>query len=114
MLDPFILLIFVLFTFSYFPTHFAQHIFREKKLLVGSQDFGKDLTGVQNLKRKHQRLVTELKAHEPRILAVVETGQQFLAENDPAEKEIEARSQNLMEKWQELNNLADERYVKRH
>ena len=83
-------------------------------MLVGSQDFGKDLTGVQNLKRKHQRLVTELKAHEPRILAVVETGQQFMAENDPNEKEIEVRSKNLMEKWEELNKLADERYVKMH
>ena len=80
-------------------------------MLVGSQDFGKDLTGVQNLKRKHQRLVTELKAHEPRILAVVETGQKFLAENDPNEKEIEIRSKNLLEKWEELNKLADERYV---
>lgn len=80
--------------------------------MVGSQDFGKDLTGVQNLRRKHQRLVTELKAHEPRILAVVETGQKFIAENDPNENEIRARSQNLMEKWDELNKLAEERYVK--
>ena len=86
--------------------------FREKKLLVGSHDFGKDLTGVQNLRRKHQRLVTELKAHETRILAVVETGKKFMAENDPNEKEIEVRSKNLMEKWEELNKSADERYEK--
>ena len=79
--------------------------------MVGSHDFGKDLTGVQNLRRKHQRLVTELKAHEPRILAVVETGQNFMTESDPSEKEIETRSKNLMEKWDDLNNSANERYV---
>lgn len=27
---------------------------KEKKLLVGSDDYGRDLTGVQNLKKKHK------------------------------------------------------------
>ncbi|XP_065068119.1 spectrin alpha chain, non-erythrocytic 1-like [Rhopilema esculentum] len=82
---------------------------KEKKLLVSSQDFGKDLTGVQNLRRKHQRLITELKAHEPVIMGVVETGRKFIAENDPNEEEIKARSQSLLEKWEDLNKMADER-----
>ena len=77
--------------------------------MVSSQDFGKDLTGVQNLRRKHQRLITELKAHEPVIMGVVETGRKFIAENDPNEEEIKARSQSLLEKWEELNKMADER-----
>ena len=41
--------------------------FREKKLLVGSEDYGKDLTGVQNLRKKHKRLDAELASHEPAI-----------------------------------------------
>lgn len=41
--------------------------FREKKLLVGSDDYGRDLTGVQNLRKKHKRLEAELAAHEPAI-----------------------------------------------
>lgn len=40
---------------------------REKKLLVGSEDYGKDLTGVQNLRKKHKRLDAELTSHEPAI-----------------------------------------------
>lgn len=41
--------------------------FREKKLLVSSEDYGRDLTGVQNLRKKHKRLEAELAAHEPAI-----------------------------------------------
>jgi len=40
---------------------------REKKLLVGSDDYGRDLTGVQNLRKKHKRLEAELSSHEPSI-----------------------------------------------
>jgi len=40
---------------------------KEKKLLVGSYDYGRDLTGVQNLKKKHKRLEQDLVNHEPTI-----------------------------------------------
>ncbi len=40
---------------------------KEKKLLVGSDDFGRDLTGVQNLRKKHKRLEAELSSHEPAV-----------------------------------------------
>ncbi|KAG8512815.1 Spectrin alpha chain, non-erythrocytic 1, partial [Galemys pyrenaicus] len=40
---------------------------KEKKLLVSSEDYGRDLTGVQNLRKKHKRLEAELAAHEPAI-----------------------------------------------
>ena len=40
---------------------------REKKLLVRSEDYGRDWTGVQNLRKKHKRLEAELGAHEPDI-----------------------------------------------
>lgn len=42
-------------------------LYREKKLLVSSEDYGRDLTGVQNLRKKHKRLEAELAAHEPAI-----------------------------------------------
>ena len=42
-------------------------LYREKKLLVGSDDYGRDLTGVQNLRKKHKRLEAELSSHEPSI-----------------------------------------------
>lgn len=40
---------------------------REKLLRVSSQDYGRDLQGVQNLLKKHKRLEGELVAHEPTI-----------------------------------------------
>lgn len=43
-------------------------LFREKKLLASSEDYGKDLTGVQNLRRKHQRLEAEIHNHEPKVV----------------------------------------------
>ena len=46
---------------------FAPTPHREKKLLVSSEDYGRDLTGVQNLRKKHKRLEAELGAHEPAI-----------------------------------------------
>ena len=45
--------------------------FREKKLLASSEDYGKDLTGVQNLRRKHQRLLAEIHNHEPKVVVSV-------------------------------------------
>lgn len=40
---------------------------KEKKILVTSEDFGKDLTGVQNLRKKHKRFEQELAAKEQAI-----------------------------------------------
>lgn len=40
---------------------------REKLVRVSSQDYGRDLQGVQNLLKKHRRLEGELVAHEPAI-----------------------------------------------
>ena len=44
---------------------------KEKKLLVGSDDYGRDLTGVQNLRKKHKRLEAELSSHEPAVQVCV-------------------------------------------
>ena len=40
---------------------------REKMLLLGSTDYGKEMTGAQKLKKKHQRLENELESHEDKI-----------------------------------------------
>lgn len=49
------------------PYHLSHLSCREKKLLVSSEDYGRDLTGVQNLRKKHKRLEAELATHEPAI-----------------------------------------------
>ena len=56
-----------LLTNGFLPSVLNPFLPREKKLLVSSEDYGRDLTGVQNLRKKHKRLEAELGAHEPAI-----------------------------------------------
>ncbi|CAG2061265.1 unnamed protein product [Timema podura] len=68
---------------------------KEKKLLVGSDDYGRDLTGVQNLKKKHKRLEAELGSHEPAIQAVQEAGEKLMDVSNLGVPEIEQIEQVL-------------------
>lgn len=79
---------------------------KEKKLLVGSDDYGRDLTGVQNLKKKHKRLEAELASHEPAIQAVQEAGEKLMDVSNLGVPEIEQRLNALNQAWVELKSLA--------
>lgn len=78
---------------------------KEKKLLVSSDDYGRDLAGVQNLRKKHKRLEADLAAHGPAIKAVQDAGQKLMVESTVGVPEIEQRLQNLGENWLELQNM---------
>jgi spectrin alpha len=82
---------------------------KEKKLLVSSDDYGRDLTGVQNLRKKHKRLEAELDSHEPAIRAVEETGERLMSEASFMTEDIRERLAALSEHWDELRALAAER-----
>ncbi|XP_060596253.1 spectrin alpha chain, non-erythrocytic 1-like isoform X2 [Ruditapes philippinarum] len=82
---------------------------KEKKLLVGSEDYGKDLTGVQNLRKKHKRLDAELTSHEPAIQAVQETGAKLIGESDINTDDIQNRLEQLAKSWDELKQMAERR-----
>lgn len=79
---------------------------KEKKLLVGSDDYGRDMTGVQNLKKKHKRLEAELGSHEPAIQAVQEAGEKLMDVSNLGVPEIEQRLSALNKAWAELKGLA--------
>uniref|UniRef100_A0A8D2LWH6 Spectrin alpha chain, non-erythrocytic 1 n=1 Tax=Varanus komodoensis TaxID=61221 RepID=A0A8D2LWH6_VARKO len=79
---------------------------KEKKLLVSSEDYGRDLTGVQNLRKKHKRLEAELAAHEPAIQGVLDTGKKLSDDNTIGKDEIQQRLAQFVEHWQELKQLA--------
>lgn len=81
-------------------------LFREKKLLVGSDDYGRDLTGVQNLKKKHKRLEAELASHEPAIQAVQSAGERLKDVSNLGVPEIETRLRALNDAWTDLKTLA--------
>ncbi|KAH9498945.1 hypothetical protein Btru_003975 [Bulinus truncatus] len=82
---------------------------KEKKLLVGSEDYGRDLTGVQNLRKKHKRLEAELENHEPAIQAVQETGVKLMNESAIGATDIKKRLEQLASSWEELKEMAANR-----
>ncbi|KAK6196167.1 hypothetical protein SNE40_001445 [Patella caerulea] len=82
---------------------------KEKKLLVGSEDYGRDLTGVQNLRKKHKRLEAELTVHEPTIQGVQETGEQLIASAEIGASDIRVRLDQLDTNWRELKDSATDR-----
>lgn len=47
------------------------YLFREKKLLVSSTDYGKDLSGVQKQLRNHKKLEDELNTHEQELKVII-------------------------------------------
>ncbi|MGH0132604.1 UNVERIFIED_CONTAM: hypothetical protein FKN15_040755 [Acipenser sinensis] len=79
---------------------------KEKKLLVSSEDYGRDLTGVHNLRKKHKRLEAELAAHDPAIQSVLDTGKKLSDDNTIGQDEIQQRLAQFVEHWKELKDLA--------
>ncbi|KAK3088368.1 hypothetical protein FSP39_018301 [Pinctada imbricata] len=82
---------------------------KEKKLLVGSDDYGRDLTSVQNLRKKHKRLEAELQTHEPAIQAVQDTGLKLIEDSDINTADIKYRLEQLAQSWEELKQMAANR-----
>ena len=79
---------------------------KEKKLLVRSDDYGRDLIGVQNLKKKHKRLEQELASHEPSIKAVQDAGQLLMEKSRFGSDDIIERLKQLNDVWVELQEMA--------
>jgi len=82
---------------------------KEKNLLVTSDDYGRDLTGVQNLRKKHKRFESELGSHEPAIQSVQEAGQQLIDVSQLGGAEIEQRLNQLTDVWEELKAMSASR-----
>ena len=74
--------------------------------MVSSEDYGRDLTGVQNLKKKHKRLEAELASHEPAIQDVQEAGEKLMDVSNLGVPEIEQRLNNLTSAWNDLKHLS--------
>ncbi|CAB4055755.1 SPTA [Lepeophtheirus salmonis] len=82
---------------------------KEKKLLVSSDDYGRDLIGVQNLKKKHKRFESELASHEPTIKSVQDAGETLIGVSQMGETEIKQRLRQLNDLWEELKEMASTR-----
>ncbi|KAL5964977.1 Spectrin alpha chain [Taenia solium] len=83
---------------------------REKKILVSSEDYGRDLISVRNLKKKHKRLEAEIIAHKPAVHQVTQQGQELMSNTELADPvEIQRRIDHLNQAWEELQTLTANR-----
>ncbi|XP_040308430.1 spectrin alpha chain, erythrocytic 1 isoform X2 [Herpailurus yagouaroundi] len=81
----------------------------EKLLRVSSQDYGRDLQGVQNLLRKHKRLAGELQAHEPTVQNILDAAERLGDKAAVGREEIQERLTHLFQQWEKLKELANTR-----
>ncbi|CAH8834837.1 unnamed protein product [Trichobilharzia szidati] len=80
---------------------------REKKILVSSEDYGRDLIGVRNLRKKHERIENEVAAHDPFIKQVIAQGEELTVGVQLADpEEVRKRMQRLQSAWEELQGLS--------
>ena len=95
---------------------------KEKKLLVTSDDYGRDLTRVQNLRKKHKRIESEEDQvkyfsfssgnflhrnvfHKIFSIQVLEAGAHLIASSTLGGAETEQRLQQLTAVWQGLKGM---------
>ncbi|TPP57241.1 Spectrin alpha chain non-erythrocytic [Fasciola gigantica] len=79
---------------------------REKKIIVSSEDYGRDLIGVRNLHKKHQRIEAEVAAHAPAIQQVLQQGEELTVGTLLTDPEVvRQRMEHLRAAWEELQTL---------
>jgi spectrin beta len=83
---------------------------REKKLLVTSDDYGRDFNQSQNLRRKHKRFEIDLASHEPNVQNLQQLGAQLI--QDVGNNDIERKCKDLNNYWESLKQATDERTKK--
>jgi len=81
---------------------------REKMLIATSQDFGRDLTGVKNLKKKHEGFATILADHKD-VDALVADARGLVSERHYAADEVMVRATDLQKQWDDLLSKSDVR-----
>ncbi|XP_014652504.1 PREDICTED: spectrin alpha chain, erythrocytic 1 [Ceratotherium simum simum] len=81
----------------------------DKLIRVSSQDYGRDLQGVQNLMKKHRRLEGELVAHEPAIQNVLDTAKKLGDKAAVGQEQIQKRLAQFVQHWEKLKELAKAR-----
>jgi len=74
-----------------------------------SQNFGNSLLSVQLLIKKNHSLQVEIDNHEPRIMSVVQVGQELIESGHPQSEEFQTLIEDLLRRWQELKDAVDAR-----
>ncbi|EGD77905.1 spectrin [Salpingoeca rosetta] len=75
---------------------------KEKARAAASEDFGKDLTGVQNLQKKHEHFEEEVQAHEGKVRGVLDAAADLVSAGHYAADTIAERRTQLEQDWTSL------------
>lgn len=67
-----------------------------------SEDYGKDLTSVQNLQKKHALLEADIVAHQDRMNNINQQADDFLANDHFNAEAIDEKRKNVAERYEEL------------
>ncbi|KAG9481099.1 hypothetical protein GDO78_010379 [Eleutherodactylus coqui] len=79
---------------------------KEKEQIYTSMDFGKDLTTISILQRKHKAFEDELKGLESNLQQVIQDGDFLISSKHPDTPKIQERMEKVKEEWAQLKELA--------
>lgn len=84
---------------------------------ISTNSFKSYLTGLLILIQtffNFQSLQTEIENHEPRIMSVVDVGQELIDEEHPQSEEFKALIEDLLKYWQDLKDAVGRRHDRIH
>ena len=85
---------------------------REKNLLLGGDNFGRDLLSVQKLQKNHQQFEAELATHSHRKETLQSRGENLARETPSSKSAVEERCAQFEEVWNSLAQSSDKRRQK--
>ena len=85
---------------------------KEHRPLAESTNYGKSLTGVQNLQKKHQALLNEISSFEGNIQSIDQSAKELVLYDHFASDSIEGLNRDLQHSWKQLKLLASGRTQK--
>ncbi|PIO35783.1 hypothetical protein AB205_0116690, partial [Aquarana catesbeiana] len=87
---------------------------KEKEHIYTSMDFGKDLTTISILQRKHKAFEDELKGLESILQEVIKDGETLIASKHYGAPKIQERIENIKDDWAQLKELSAFRWKVLH
>ena len=85
---------------------------REKNLLLGGDNFGRDLLSVQKLQKNHQQFEAELTTHNHRKETLLLRGEKLARETPSTKSAVEERCAQFEDVWNSLVQSSDKRRQK--
>ncbi|KAM8920870.1 spectrin beta chain, erythrocytic [Pelodytes ibericus] len=88
----------------------AERWIKEKEQIYSSMDYGKDLTSISILQRKHKAFEDELAGLEYNLRQTIQDGEALIAKNHHGSAKIKERIDKIKVQWSQLKELASFRH----